>query len=155
MDVLDAGVFVLKFEANLANDAQPVLWGPLQATEMGLDGWEVQDGGETGFVFHNHRALSLGRGTATLIVVRRLKKAFLTIYMGGYPTDTPESQRRLEAQRVVSACALYLGRLTKSTVDFDLKADIALVDQREQVLDAAPPPSSPASLPSPPQVWDV
>src|SRR5690349_2051805 len=91
MDVLDAGVYVTKWEARVPKSARMTLWGPLQAKEMGFEGWEVQDGGETGFVLHNPGvALTMGRATSTLIFVRRLERAYLTIYFGGYPTDAPE-----------------------------------------------------------------
>lgn len=129
MDVLDAGVFVSKWEAAVPRHAKLVLWGPLQAREMGLDGWDVQDGGETGFVVHNPGTrLTMGHATSTLIFVRRLEKAFLTIYLGGYPADAPVEQRRLDMQKAVGACEMFLSRLSKQTVRFDLKGDLTLVD---------------------------
>lgn len=132
MDVLDAGVFVSKWEARVPRHAKMHLWGPLQAKELGLEGWEVQDGGETGFVIHNAGVhMTMGRATSTLIFVRRLEKAFLTVYLGGYPTDAPASQRRLDMQKAVSACELFLGRLAKESVQFRMEADMALVDNSE------------------------
>lgn len=129
MDVLDAGVYVSKWEASVPRHTKMVLWGPLQAREMGLEGWDVQDGGETGFVLHNAGVhLTMGRATSTLIFVRRLEKAFLTIYFGGYPADAGEGQRRLDMQKVVGACQIFLGRLAKQPVAFELKAELALVD---------------------------
>lgn len=141
MDVMDAGVYVSKWEAHVPKHAQMTLWGPLQAKEMGLDGWEVQDGGETGFVTHNAGThLTMGRATSTLIFVRRLERAFLTIYFGGYPSDAPQGQRRLDAQKAVSACELFLARLAKQPVHFELQGEMTLVDNRPdaRVLDAAP-----------------
>jgi hypothetical protein len=129
MDVLDAGVYVSKWEADLPGKIQPVLWGPLQAKEMGLEGWEVQDGGETGMVYHRaHARVAAGFATATLIVVNRLKKAFVTVYLGGYPADVDETLRRSEAQRLVNAAQTFLARLAKQPVQFRFQGELALVD---------------------------
>ncbi|HEX2065467.1 MAG TPA: hypothetical protein VHI93_01505 [Candidatus Thermoplasmatota archaeon] len=139
MDVLDAGVYVSKWEAHVPRHARMTLWGPLQAREMGFDGWEVQDGGETGFVTHNAGVhLTMGRATSTLIFVRRLERAFLTIYFGGYPSDAPQGQRKLDMQKAVAACELFLARLARQPVQFEFKGEMALVDNRPdaQVLDA-------------------
>ncbi|MFO1534035.1 MAG: hypothetical protein ABR586_00020 [Thermoplasmatota archaeon] len=141
MDVMDAGVYVSKWEASVPKHTKMTLWGPLQAKEMGLDGWEVQDGGETGFVTHNAGIhLTMGRATSTLIFVRRLERAFLTIYFGGYPSDAPQGQRRLDMQGVVSACELFLARLAKQPVQFELRGEMALVDNAPdaRVLEAQP-----------------
>ncbi len=136
MDVLDAGVYVSKWQAIVPKSIQVVLWGPLQAREMGFDGWECQDGGETGFIYHNHNiALPAGRAASTLVVVRRMGIAYLTIYLGGYPADVPAAQRRTDIQKVVSAVQLFLTRLSKQTIDFRFEGEIALVDH---VNDAAP-----------------
>jgi hypothetical protein len=139
MDVMDAGVYVSKWEAFVPKHAQMTLWGPLQAREMGFDGWEVQDGGETGFVTHNGGVhLTMGRATSTLIFVRRLERAYLTTYFGGYPSDAPQGQRKLDMQKVVGACELFLARLAKQPVQFELKGEMTLVDNRPdaRVLDA-------------------
>src|SRR5688572_427666 len=129
MDVMDAGVFAGKWEARVPKTAKMTLWGPLQAKEMGLEGWEVQDGGETGFVLHNAGIhLTMGRATSTLIFVRRLERAFLTVYFGGYPTDAPAGQRRLDMQKVVQSCEVFLTRLAKEPVRFELQAELTLVD---------------------------
>ena len=145
MDVLDAGVYVTKWEARVPKSARMTLWGPLQAKEMGFDGWEVQDGGETGFVLHNAGvALTMGRATSTLIFVRRLERAFLTIYFGGYPTDAPEEQRRLDNKKVVQACELFLARLAREPVSFSSKGEMALVDNSSTspaMVDAATQPA--------------
>lgn len=129
MDVLDAGVYVSKWDAVVPKHTKTTLWGPLAAKEMGLDGWEVQDGGETGFVMHNPGVkLTMGRATSTLIFVRRLERAFLTIYFGGYPTDAPGPQRKLDMQKVVGACEIFLSRLAKEKVKFDFQGELTLVD---------------------------
>ena len=129
VDVLDAGIFVSKWEAEVPKTAKLVLWGPLQARELGLDGWEVQDGGETGFVIHNPGvALTMGRATSTLIFVRRLQRAFLAVYLGGYPADAAPAQRAMDTRKAVSACELFLTRLAKQPVQFQLQGEIALVD---------------------------
>lgn len=125
-----------KWQAALPSKVRPVLWGPLQAKEMGLEGWDVQDGGETGLVYHRHGRAATGHVTATLIVVNRLRQAFLTIYLGGYPVDAPEAQRRLEAQRVVSAAQAFLGRLVKDTVSFEMQGELALVDNVNDAVEA-------------------
>lgn len=136
MDVMDAGVYVGKWEAAVPKHTKMTLWGPLQAKEMGLDGWEVQDGGETGFVMHNPGVrLTMGRATSTLIFVRRLERAFLTVYFGGYPTDAPGPQRKLDMQKVVGACEIFLGRLAKDKVKFEFQGELTLVDNAN---DAAP-----------------
>ncbi len=129
MDVLDAGVYVGKWEAAVPRHTKTTLWGPLAAKEMGLDGWEVQDGGETGFVMHNPGVkLTMGRATSTLIFVRRLERAFLTVYFGGYPTDAPGPQRKLDMQKVVGACEIFLSRLSKEKVKFEFQGELTLVD---------------------------
>ncbi|MEK6984996.1 MAG: hypothetical protein AABX89_01265 [Candidatus Thermoplasmatota archaeon] len=141
MDVLDAGVFVSKWEAPVPKQTQMAMWGPLQAREMGLDGWEVQDGGETGFILHSTGThLRLGRGTATLIFVRRLGRAFLTITMAGYPADAAPQQRKLDAQPFVSACEIFLGRLAKESIRFAFMGEMTLVDNTgtSKVIEAAP-----------------
>lgn len=119
------------------------MWGPLQAREMGFAGWEIQDGGETGFVLHNAGvALTMGRATSTLIFVRRLEKAFLTIYFGGYPTDAPAEQRKMDMKKVVQSCELFLGRLCKEPVSFQSKGELTLVDNGT----AANAPAQPTTL---------
>ena len=129
MDVMDAGVYVSKWEAAVPKHAKVTLWGPLQAKEMGLEGWEVQDGGETGFVMHNGGVrLTMGRATSTLIFVRRLQRAFLTVYFGGYPADAPAGQRKLDMQKVVAASELFLARIAKEPVKFEFQGEIGLVD---------------------------
>jgi hypothetical protein len=129
MDVLDAGVYVGKWEADVGGDVQTVLWGPLAAKEMGFEGWQMQDGGETGFVYHHpHIKLPAGYGTSTLIMVNRLKRAFLTIYFGGYPANLNEAQRRLDAKKIVSAAETFISRLAKTPVRFEFQGEVALVD---------------------------
>lgn len=135
MDVLDAGVYVSKWEADVPKGLQTVLWGPLQAKEMGFDGWECQDGGETGFIYHKpHIRLAAGFGTSTLIVVNRLKKAYLTLYLGGYPSDVPLEQRKLDGQKVVSAAQGFLTRLAKAPVTFQFQGEMSLVDHTNDAL---------------------
>lgn len=129
MDVLDAGVYVAKWEATVPTQLRTVLWGPLQAKEMGFEGWECQDGGETGFVYHNpHVRMAAGYATSTLIMVNRLKRAFLTIYFGGYPADVDEAQRRLDGKKVVGAAETFLTRLAKEPVRFEFQGEVTLVD---------------------------
>ena len=138
MDVMDAGVYVSKWEARVPKHAKVTLWGPLQAKEMGLEGWEVQDGGETGFIMHNAGVkLTMGRATSTLIFVRRLQSAFLTVYFGGYPADAPAGQRKLDMQKVVAAAELFLARIAKEPVKFEFHGELSLVDNSN---DAALPP---------------
>jgi hypothetical protein len=129
MDVMDAGVYVSKWEAPVPKHTKMTMWGPLQAKEMGLDGWDLQDGGETGFVMHNPGVkLTMGRATSTLIFVRRMQRAFLTIYFGGYPADAPAGQRKLDTQKVVAPCEIFLGRLSKEKIRFEFQGELALVD---------------------------
>src|SRR5688572_30215699 len=132
MDVMDAGVFVSKWESRAPKHTKVTLWGPLAAKEMGLEGWEVQDGGETGFVMHNPSVkLTMGRATSTLIFVRRLERAFLTVYFGGYPADAPAGQRRLDMQKVVSQAEIFLTRIAKEPVKFEHQGELALVDNTD------------------------
>lgn len=145
MDVLDAGVYVAKWEAAIPTEVRTVLWGPLQAKEMGFDGWECQDGGETGFIYHNpHVKLAAGFGTSTLIMVNRLKKAFLTVYFGGYPANVKEEQRRLDAKKMVTAAEMFLSRLAKDTVQFQFQGEVALVDNVNDARALATAASAPA-----------
>lgn len=153
MDVLDAGVFVSKWEARVPRHAQMVLWGPLQAREMGLEQWDVQDGGETGFLMHQSGSpLTMGRATCTLIFVRRLERAFLTIYFGGYPCDAPDAQRRLDAQRAVVECQMFLSRLAHETVEFEFMGELALVDNVHDATARAVPVH--AAVPGPRTAYD-
>ncbi|MGB0653405.1 MAG: hypothetical protein ACPGQL_09415 [Thermoplasmatota archaeon] len=137
MDVYDAGVYVTRHEAAVPKGLRAVLWGPLQAKELGLDGWEVQDGGETGYVFHHRGRAGLGRLTATLIVVRRLRKAFLTSYLAGFPSDAPEAQRRSAIQTLVGQCEVLLTRLAKEPVQFEATYEHALVHHEDHAPAAA------------------
>lgn len=146
MDVLDAGVYVSKWEAKAPKHTKVTLWGPLAAKEMGLDGWDVQDGGETGFVMHNPGVkLTMGRATSTLIFVRRLERAFLTVYFGGYPADAPAGQRKLDMQKVVAQAEIFLTRIAKEPVKFEFQGELALVDNT----DATPPPKGKAPAAAP------
>ncbi len=147
MDVMDAGVYLAKWEADVPK-LQTVLWGPLQAKEMGFQGWEWQDGGETGFIAHNpHTRLPAGFATSTLVVVNRLKKAYLTVYFGGYPSDVPAAQRRMDQDQVVGAVQTFLGRLAKKPVLLKFVGEMTLVDHNDTgVIDAKAPE---AALPTP------
>jgi hypothetical protein len=140
MDVYDAGVYAYRYEADAPRGLKVVLWGPLQAKELGFDGWNYQDGGETGFVYHSDvRAVKLGRATATLTFVRRLGRAFLTLYLAGYPSDAPGSQRRLDVQSIVTEAELFLTRLAKQPVRFHQTGAHALVDRHDAPATAVPP----------------
>jgi hypothetical protein len=132
MDVLDAGVYVGKWEAAVPKHAKVTLWGPLAAKEMGLEGWEVQDGGETGFVMHNAGVkLTMGRATSTLIFARRMERAFLTVYFGGYPADAPAGQRKLDMQKAVAAAEVFLARIAKQPVKLEFQGELTLVDNTD------------------------
>jgi hypothetical protein len=149
MDVMDAGVYVSKWEARVPKHAKVTLWGPLQAKEMGLEGWEVQDGGETGFIMHNAGVkLTMGRATSTLIFVRRLQSAFLTVYFGGYPADAPAGQRKLDMQKVVAASELFLTRIAKESIKFEFQGELILVDNSN---DAALPARRGGAAPAQPK----
>lgn len=158
MDVLDAGVYVAKWEADVPR-LQTVLWGPIQAKEMGFTGWEWQDGGETGFVAHNaHIRLPAGFATSTLIVQNRPKKAYLTIYFGGYPADVPEAQRRTDQQKVVTAVEAFLSRLAKKPITLVFQGEVSLVDNVNDATLEAPAPQpapEPVAVPERSGVWDV
>ena len=165
MDVWDAGVYVAKWEADLPAGVQTVLWGPLQAKEMGFDGWECQDGGETGFVYHKpHVRLPAGFGTSSLIVVNRLKKAYLTMYFGGYPSSVPAEQRKLDAQKIVSAAQGFLTRLAKAPVTFQFQGEMTLVDHNNDAIAEPAQPAQPAPAISSPnetpprqdaELWEI
>lgn len=140
MDMMDAGVYVAKWEADVPK-LQTVLWGPLQAKEMGFTGWEWQDGGETGFVAHNpHTRLPAGFATSTLIVQNRSRKAYLTVYLGGYPADVPAAQRRLDQDKVVAQAQTFLARLAKQPVTLAFQGEVSLVDSvNDATLDGGRP----------------
>jgi hypothetical protein len=158
MDVLDAGVYVAKWEAEVP-PLQTVIWGPIQAKELGFDGWEWQDGGETGFVAHNPQIrLPAGFATSTLIVQNRLKRAFLTVYFGGYPANLPEAQRRTDQQKVVSAVETFITRLARKPVRLVFQGEMSLVDSVNDATIAAPGPApEPAPAPQIEQrgVWEL
>lgn len=160
---MDAGAWVAKWEADVP-PLQTVLWGPLQAREMGFDGWEWQDGGETGFIAHNkHIRLPAGYATSTLIVQNRLRKAFLTVYLGGYPANVPAGQRRLDQEKVMAQAQTILARLAKQPVTMELMGEITLIDSVNDVtLDAgmrpieAPPAATPVdAVQNRDGVWEV
>lgn len=155
MDVLDAGVWVAKWEADVPK-LKTVLWGPLQAKEMGFTGWEWQDGGETGFIAHNpHIRLPAGFGTSTLIVQNRPRKAYLTVYLGGYPADAPASQRRLDQEKVVGQAQVFLTRLAKQPVKLVFQGEMTLVDNVNDATVEAPKAVLPEAPTSTHDVWEV
>lgn len=128
MDALDAGAYAVVYEAEVPRSLKVTLWGPLMAREFGFEGWTYQDGGETGFIYHlSGRPVRLGLATATLIAVRRLGRAYLAVYLGGYPTDTPEEQRHLDCRAVVTEAELFLSRLANQTVHFSPTRELVLV----------------------------
>lgn len=139
MDVHDAGVYVYRFEAPVPNELRTPLWGPLHAKELGLPGWEAQDGGETGFVYHKPlRARKVGTLLASLIVSLRARRAALTVTLAGYPATLPVEQRHLETLTLVTEAEVFLTRLAGQTVSFTRTASITLVDQNhphEEILD--------------------
>lgn len=119
MDALDAGAWAYAFEATVPKTIKVVLWGPLYAKQLGFESWTYQDGGETGFVHHTSgRAVRLGVATATLTVVRRMGRAHLTLYLGGYPRDAPAEQRQLDLRAIITEAELFLTRLSGETVRF-------------------------------------
>lgn len=129
MDAFDAGAYAHVLEADVPRNLKVVLWGPLHTKQLGFDDWTYQDGGETGFVYHSAaRAVKMGLATATLIVVRRLEKAFLTVYLGGYPTDAPIEQRRLDCSAIANEAELLLSRLAGETVRFKEIRRLALIE---------------------------
>lgn len=129
MDALDAGAYAYVFEAEVPRSLKVVLWGPLHAKELGFSDWTYQDGGETGFIYHTSgRPVRLGVATATLTVVRRLSRAYLSVYVGGYPSDAPVEQRRLDVQAIATEAELFLTRLAKETVRFGAPQEWTLVE---------------------------
>jgi len=166
MDVLDAGVYLYKFVAPVPKSIKVVLWGPLQAKELGLGDWTYQDGGETGFIYHSDaRAVKLGSAAASLIVVRRLGRAFLTLYLAGYPSDAPRQQRLIDVRSFVTEAELFLTKLAGERVKFELADERAVVDLAETStpMPAAPAPTSRSAksvgrfIRSPPKgvTWEV
>lgn len=139
MDVYDAGVYAYRFEASVPAQMRTPLWGPLHARELGIPGWESQDGGETGFIYHKHvRPRQVGTMLATMIVSNRARRATLTVTIAGYPTHVPAEQRQLEALTMVTEAEVFLTRLAGATVSFTRTAGLTLVDQnhpQEELLD--------------------
>lgn len=139
MDVYDAGVFVYRFEAAVPQRMRTVLWGPLHAKELGLPGWEVQDGGETGFVYHKRTSAGrMGTMLASIIVTNRARRATLSVTLAGYDTNIPEGERNLEVLSLVTEAEVFLTRLAGDTVRFQRTVGITLVDQnhpQEEILD--------------------
>lgn len=139
MDVYDAGVYAYRFEAPVPAAMRTPLWGPLHARELGIPGWEAQDGGETGFIYHKHvRPRKVGTMLATMIVSNRARRATLTVLLAGYPTHVPAEQRQLEALSLVTEAEVFLTRLAGATVAFTRTAGLTLVDQnhpQEELLD--------------------
>ena len=154
--VLDAGVYCYRFEAEVPRGLRVVLWGPLQAKELGFPDWTYQDGGETGFVYHSMgRALKLGTASTTLIAVRRLGRAFLTVYLAGYPSDASPAQRRLDVQAVVTEAELFLSRLAREPVRLQETRAVALVDRHEPSVVPKEEPSVAASPARPASLYEV
>lgn len=147
MDVFDAGVYVYRFEASVPAEMRTPLWGPLHARELGIPGWEAQDGGETGFIYHKQvRPRKVGMLSASLIVSNRARRATLTLTLAGYPSHVPAEQRQLEALSLVTEAEVFLTRLAGKNITFTRTATVTLVDQnhpQEELLDrrdVAPPP---------------
>lgn len=129
MDALDAGAYAHVLEADVPRNLKVVLWGPLHTKQLGFEEWTYQDGGETGFVYHSTaRAVKMGLATATLIVVRRIQKAYLTVYLGGYPTDAALEQRRLDCSAIANEAELLLTRLAGENIRFREVREIALIE---------------------------
>src|SRR6185295_11965625 len=89
--------------------------------------------------------LTMGRATSTLIFVRRLQQAFLTIYFGGYPADAPAGQRKLDLQKIVAPAEVFLARIAKEPVKFEFQGELTLVDNSND----APLPKGRAAPPQP------
>jgi hypothetical protein len=139
MDVMDAGVYLYKFVAAVPRSIKVVLWGPLQARELGFGDWNYQDGGETGFIYHSSaRAIKMGTAAATLTVVRRLGKAYLTIYLAGYPSDAARQQRLIDVRGFVTETELFLGKLAGETVTFELADERTVVEHAQTPTEPAP-----------------
>jgi hypothetical protein len=153
MDVYDAGVYVYRFEAQVPAEMRTPLWGPLHAKELGLPGWEAQDGGETGFIYHKKtNTRKVGTMLVTMIVSNRAHRATLTVTLAGYPTHVPVEQRQLEALTVVTEAEVFLTRLAGRTVAFTRTASITLVDQNhphEEILDRRDVAALPAASGTP------
>jgi hypothetical protein len=130
MDVHDAGVYLYRFDASVPREMRTPLWGPLHARELGLPGWEAQDGGETGFIYHKTtRPRKVGALYGTMIVSNRARRATLTILLSGYPSHVPLEQRQLEVLALVTEAELFLTRLAGSTVSFTRTLAATVVDQ--------------------------
>ncbi len=147
MDVHDAGVYLYRYDATVPREMRTPLWGPLHAKEIGLPGWEAQDGGETGFIYHKTtRPRKVGVLQATIIVSNRARRATLTILLAGYPSHVPVEQRQLEALALVTESELLLTRLAGEPVGFTRTLSATVVDQnspQDELLerrDAAPVP---------------
>ncbi len=131
MDIIDAGVYVYKFVAAVPKSLRVVLWGPLQARELGFDGWSYQDGGETGFLYHSDaRGMKMGTCVATLTYVRRMERAYLTMYLAGYPSDAAREQRLIDVRGLVTEAELFLNKLCSDPIKFELADERALVDHQ-------------------------
>src|SRR4029079_8892280 len=100
-----------------------------RAGDLASQDWTYKDGGETGFVYHsNSRAIKIGTATATLIYVRRTERAFLTLYLAGYPSDAPREQRLIDVRNIVNEAELFVSKLANEPVRFELADERALVD---------------------------
>lgn len=146
MDVYDAGVFVSRFEAEVPGTMRTVLWGPLHARELGMPDWEVQDGGETGFIYHKRaRAGRAGTMLATLIVSNKARRATVTVQLSGFPTTVSEGERNLEVLSLVTEAEVFCTRLAREPIRFHRTVSLTLVDQnhpQNEILDrrdCAPP----------------
>jgi hypothetical protein len=129
LDIIDAGVYTYKFVATVPKSLRVVLWGPLQAKELGFTGWSYQDGGETGFLYHSDaRGMKMGTCVATLTYVRRLERAFLTMYLAGYPSDAAREQRLIDVRSMVTEAEMFLSKLSPEAIRFELADERALVD---------------------------
>ena len=132
MDIIDAGVYTYKFVAPVPKSLRVVLWGPLQAKELGFTGWSYQDGGETGFLYHSDaRGMKMGSCVATLTYVRRLERAYLTMYLAGYPSDAAREQRLIDVRSMVTEAELFLTKLASEPIKFELADERALVDHAQ------------------------
>lgn len=147
MDVHDAGVYLFRYDATVPREMRTPLWGPLHAREIGLPGWEAQDGGETGFIYHKStRPRQVGLLQATVIVSNKARRATVSVLLAGYPSHVPVEQRRLEALALVTEAELLLTRLAGEPVKFTRTLSATVVDQnnpQDELLerrDAAPVP---------------
>ena len=87
--------------------------------------------------------------TATLTYVRRLERAYLTLYLAGYPSDAAREQRLIDVRGLVTEAELFLCKISQEAIRFELADERALVENQAAPKPAPKPVAAPTATARP------